>query len=247
MRWAVVRSRRYTSSVERSGGNVCPLWETARCGGCPHWSRATGTGVTLGVMPTTGRGCGLVVALVALSVGCSTDRATPHSQASAAPIPSATLALLAQAPEGVEIDQGVFEMEVPRLGLRVLVVEGRPANLRAGVVHSKGTPFPCQAGQVEVVGSATRFGRPFHNLQKLEDGDSVVFRGRYLECSYQVTDELQSQSSNPKATEARTVHISDDQGKAVLARFNGARLTRPLPEKGLPANYGDYPWGLSDP
>lgn len=66
-------------------------------------------------------------------------------------------------------------LEIPRLGVDVVVVEGTtPAALRAGAGHYPKTPLPGEAGNVAIAGHRTTYGRPFSRMDELVPGDRVI-------------------------------------------------------------------------
>ncbi len=69
----------------------------------------------------------------------------------------------------------VGKLEVPRLGLSVMVSEGTTARvLRRGAGHLNGTPRPGSAGNAAIAGHRDRHFRP---LQDILPGDELVFTG----------------------------------------------------------------------
>lgn len=67
----------------------------------------------------------------------------------------------------------VGKLEVPRLGLSVMVSEGTAARvLRRGAGHVEGTPRPGTAGNAAIAGHRDRHFRP---LQHILPGDELVF------------------------------------------------------------------------
>jgi len=83
------------------------------------------------------------------------------------------------------IEGGVIgEMEVPRLGLKAIVVHGdSPAILQSAVGHLPGTALPGEAGNVALAGHRDTFFRPLRNIQS---GDAITFRTLDGEFRYQV-------------------------------------------------------------
>ena len=68
-------------------------------------------------------------------------------------------------------------VRIPRFGADYArpVIEGtdRPV-LALGVGHYVGTAGPGQVGNFAVAGHRTTYGRPFHDVDRLVDGDRVV-------------------------------------------------------------------------
>jgi sortase A len=107
------------------------------------------------------------------------DPATPTTtaapvQAPAKPIP--------------EEEKAVARLEIPRMGLNRIVVEGATADaLTKGPGHFPETPLPGQLGNAAIAGHRTTHLHPFFDIDKLQPGDQIfvtTFNGRYV---YQVT------------------------------------------------------------
>jgi sortase A len=65
-------------------------------------------------------------------------------------------------------------MEIPRLGLSVILVEGvRPRNLRLAVGHIPGTAFPDELGNLGLAGHRDTF---FRELKQIRRGDLIIVR-----------------------------------------------------------------------
>jgi sortase A len=75
-------------------------------------------------------------------------------------------------------EDGAFAIvRIPRLGAGYArpVVEGTgPEVLALGVGHYAGTAGPGDTGNFAVAGHRTTYGRPFHDIDRLEEGDRVV-------------------------------------------------------------------------
>ncbi|WP_408898495.1 sortase [Nocardioides sp. R1-1] len=82
----------------------------------------------------------------------------------------------ATAPVGPVTEPGapVALLEIPRLGLQQVVVEGTASgDLLAGPGHLRNTVLPGQAGTSVVFGRAATYGAPFADLAELEPGDRI--------------------------------------------------------------------------
>ncbi|HEY2764100.1 MAG TPA: class E sortase [Pseudonocardiaceae bacterium] len=65
-------------------------------------------------------------------------------------------------------------LEIPRLGLRQIVVEGTSSNaLMSGPGHRRDTPLPGQAGASVIAGRQTAYGGPFRSIGRLHPGDAI--------------------------------------------------------------------------
>jgi sortase A len=81
-------------------------------------------------------------------------------------------------------DDVIGEMQVPRLGLDVMVVQGdSAANLRRAVAHITKSALPGEEGNVALAGHRDTFFRP---LQYARLGDQIRFRTRERSFNYVV-------------------------------------------------------------
>jgi len=80
-------------------------------------------------------------------------------------------------PAAIGEDGAFAVVRIPRFGVDFArpVIEGtdRPV-LALGVGHYVGTAGPGQVGNFAVAGHRTTYGRPFHDVDRLVDGDRVV-------------------------------------------------------------------------
>jgi LPXTG-site transpeptidase (sortase) family protein len=66
-------------------------------------------------------------------------------------------------------------LEVPRLGLREVVVEGTSSGtLLSGPGHRRDTPLPGQVGTSVIVGRRATYGGPFGSINELRAGDPIT-------------------------------------------------------------------------
>jgi sortase A len=73
----------------------------------------------------------------------------------------------------------VLVLQVPRIGLNEVAVEGASASeLRSGPGHVQGSPIPGERGNSVIVGRRTRYGGPFNRLHELKKGDRIVVQTR---------------------------------------------------------------------
>ena len=76
---------------------------------------------------------------------------------------------------------------IPSLDVDVIVVEGTTMSaLRAGAGHYRDTPLPCESGNVAIAGHRTTYGRPFHNIDRLKQGDTIILETPVGSCTYTV-------------------------------------------------------------
>lgn len=87
----------------------------------------------------------------------------------------------------VEEGDSLTRIKIPRIGVDTVVVEGTTASaLRAGAGHYPSTPLPCEVGNVAIAGHRTTYGKPFHDLDVLEDGDRITLETPVGSCTYEV-------------------------------------------------------------
>lgn len=90
----------------------------------------------------------------------------------------------------VEVGDSLTRIVIPELDVDTVVVEGTTATaLRAGAGHYADTPLPCEIGNVAIAGHRTTYGRPFHNVDLLEEGDEITLRTPIGSCTYEVERE----------------------------------------------------------
>jgi sortase A len=74
----------------------------------------------------------------------------------------------------------VGQLEVPRLGISVMVVEGADGgDLKHAVGHITGTPLPGESGNVGIAGHRDTFFRPLRFVQRNDRIDLHTLRGTY--------------------------------------------------------------------
>jgi sortase A len=77
--------------------------------------------------------------------------------------------------------QGLIgRLEIPRLGLSVMLMEGADAKtLRRAVGHIRGTPLPGQPGNVGLSGHRDSFFRPLRNIRENDIIVVTTYEGQY--------------------------------------------------------------------
>ncbi len=120
----------------------------------------------------------------------TTDPATSGSTAptdSVAPATTLTPVLPSAKPIPAA-EEAVARLEIPRMGLNRIVVEGATADaLTKGPGHFPETPLPGQLGNAAIAGHRTTHLHPFFDIDKLQPGDEIIvttLNGRYV---YHVT------------------------------------------------------------
>ncbi len=78
----------------------------------------------------------------------------------------------------------VARIEIPSIGVDDIVVEGvRTGDLKAGPGHFPESPMPGQLGNAAVAGHRTTYGAPFGSIDRMRNGDEIVFTvpaGRFV-------------------------------------------------------------------
>jgi sortase A len=89
----------------------------------------------------------------------------------------------------IKTGEALTQLEIPSLGVDVVVVEGAtPAALHAGAGHYPETPLPGEPGNVAIAGHRTTYGRPFNDIDKLEPGDKVILTTPVGRHTYEVLE-----------------------------------------------------------
>ena len=87
-----------------------------------------------------------------------------------------------------KIGDSLTRIKIPKLDVDVVVVEGISASaLRAGAGHYPSTPLPCEDGNVSIAGHRTTYGKPFANLDRLKEGDTVILETPVGSCTYELS------------------------------------------------------------
>ena len=91
----------------------------------------------------------------------------------------------------VEEGQAIGRIEVPRLGLDMVMVNGTSnGTLKTGPGRDPRTFMPGEGELVYVAGHRTTYGAPFAHIDRLEHGDRVVLRMPYATAVYRVTSHV---------------------------------------------------------
>ena len=81
------------------------------------------------------------------------------------------------------------KLEIPRLGLDVVVVNGTSSgDLRRGPGRHLETFMPGERQLVYVAGHRTTYGAPFSNIDRLRKGDTISVDLPYASIQYAVTE-----------------------------------------------------------
>ena len=97
---------------------------------------------------------------------------------------STTSTIPAPAIERPEVGGALARIEIPKIDVNVVVVEGVTTRALAdGPGHFPETPFPGQLGNAAIAGHRTTHGAPFFDLDQVQPGDEIVvttLAGRYV-------------------------------------------------------------------
>jgi sortase A len=112
-------------------------------------------------------------------------------------------------------EQIVGQLEIPKIGKNLIVVEGTGDNsLKKGPGHMEETPLPGANGNFAVAGDRVLYGAPFLSLNDMSAGDQVIMRTQYAQLTYtvtgkRVTDPEDTSVLNPVGYEAITLITCD--------------------------------------
>jgi sortase A len=142
----------------------------------------------------------LVLAIVGMTVAAGPLGALAESRAQNKLLTSfreevANSAAAASSPLGAivvtkppEPGAAVALLQIPRLGLQRVVVEGgSPTDTQAGPGHVSGTAGPGQPGNSAIIGRAAGYGAAFADLGKLRTGDDILVTTAQGQSVYRVT------------------------------------------------------------
>ncbi len=81
----------------------------------------------------------------------------------------------------------IAQVRIPKIGVTRTVVQGVGLDqLKRGPGHYPDTPLPGQAGNASIAGHRTTYGQPFHNVDKLKDGDQIILKTLQGEFVYKI-------------------------------------------------------------
>jgi sortase A len=112
----------------------------------------------------------------------------------------------------------VAVLEIPRLGLREVVVEGTSSvQLESAPGHRRDTPLPGQVGTSVVAGRRATYGKPFRSLDQLRAGDQITATTGQGKHSFAVLEVRRAGDPLPPA-------LSNGQGRLTLVTTSGLAL-----------------------
>lgn len=116
--------------------------------------------------------------------GRDLDRLLQDERAASAPTPQTGPLVAPEGPPTVAAGGLIGRIEITRLGLSAVVVEGiAKRTLRRAVGHIPGTALPGQPGNVGIAGHRDTFFRP---LQDIQVNDIIILTTPWGECRYRV-------------------------------------------------------------
>jgi sortase A len=93
--------------------------------------------------------------------------------------------------EPVAEGEATARIEIPKIGLNKIVVEGISLpDLKKGPGHYPQTPLPGQQGNAAIAGHRTTYGAPFNRIDELDPGDEIVITTVQGEFTYVVSETL---------------------------------------------------------
>ena len=145
---------------------------------------------------------------------------------------------------GVAVERGapVSLLDIPALGVDQVVVQGTTArDLMAGPGHLPSTVLPGQVGTSVVMGRASAYGAPFHDLAALKASDTIVVQNAEAKVTYRVEGVRRAGDPVPSplsGTQARLTLVSAAGDGALSAlRPRDAIFVDAIAEKGTGAGY----------
>ena len=126
------------------------------------------------------------------------------------PLDDANKAVTAGAPVAI--------LDIPRLGLREVVVEGTSSStLMSGPGHRRDTPMPGQVGTSVITGRRATYGAPFKSINQLRVGDQIKATTGQGKHSFKVLDVRHAGDPLPPT-------LSRGQGRLTLVTTDGPAL-----------------------
>ena len=124
-----------------------------------------------------------------LATGTTTPNSAPTTSTDASNKPTTTTPpkVGATMPLATEIGQPIGRLEIPKIDVNKIVVQGVPLEeLDRAPGHYPQTPFPGQAGNASIAGHRTTYGAPFWNIDKLKPGDPIIITTLQGKFTYKV-------------------------------------------------------------
>jgi sortase A len=133
-----------------------------------------------------------------------------------------------------KIGDSLTRIKIPSLDVDVVVVEGISASaLRAGAGHYPSTPLPCEDGNVSIAGHRTTYGKPFANIDRMKEGDTIILETPVGSCTYELSrapyivqpDNLSVVANDPtkRTLTLTTCHPKGSAAKRLIVKATYAR------------------------
>jgi sortase A len=143
------------------------------------------------------------------TIATTTIPLTPATAATVAPTTLPT-PVAPPAEDAKEALQDLGHIDIPKLNVSAEMYEGIAlSTLDNGPGHWPGTAMPGQVGNVVVAGHRTSHSKPFRNIDKLTEGDTVTFTVggqayNYVVTGHEIVDptaiQIVDQTTDPTAT-----------------------------------------------
>jgi sortase A len=196
--------------MNRAALAVACLVTLAGCGSSRASSESPATTVAPPITTTT--------TTIAATTTTSAPAPTP-SPTTAAPVPT-TLSTPVRAPAdgATEPLQAIGDIAIARLGIDETMYEGITlGTLDHGPGHWPGSAMPGDVGNVVIAGHRVSHSRPFRYLDRLQDGDEVVFtvdgrRSVYVVTGHEIVTPDRVDIAEPTATPTATLFACHPPG-----------------------------------
>src|SRR6266542_4367856 len=151
----------------------------------PRPGRAIGNGLTAG-----GLVVGLILAIIAAYQLFGTGLVAAHQQSNLKQSFKNTVA-------PIKLGAAVAQLEIPKIGLDVIVVEGiGMRELAKGPGHYPHTVPVGDPGVSAIAGHSSGWGAPFMKLGRLQPGDLIVVKARGHTLRYRLTNSFVVEPNN---------------------------------------------------
>jgi sortase A len=121
-------------------------------------------------------------------------------------------------------------LEIPKLGLREVVVEGTSSGiLMSGPGHRRDTPLPGQVGNSVIAGRRATYGAPFRSIDELHPGDQFTVTTGQGKQSFKVLDVRRAGNPLPPtltAGQGRLTLVTTDVPPGILSAFRPTDVVR---------------------
>lgn len=120
------------------------------------------------------------------------DKLTQQLAEKAEKAPTSTGEILPARPATeVKAGDGLWEIVIPKIGLRKVVVQGVGVEeLKKGPGHFPDAPYPGEKGNVAISGHRTTYEGPFFRLNELASGDEIFIHSTDVRYKYKVEEQV---------------------------------------------------------